>query len=152
MDQMSAAAPSFEDVVARQNFTLAIPAGIAAALIGAALWAMVTVVTHMKIGLAAIAIGYVVGQAIKAVGHGIDKRFGVLGAICALLGCVLGNAFSGLAFFADARHLDFGQLLAVTSPDLVVRLMVAFASPMDLLFYGIAIYEGYRFSFKYRRV
>jgi hypothetical protein len=28
--------------------------------------------------------------------------------------------------------------------------MEAFFSPMDLLFYGIAIYEGYRFSFKYR--
>ena len=152
MDEMSAAAPSLEDLVARQNFALAIPAGIAAALIGAALWAMVTVITNLQIGLVAVGVGYVVGQAVKTAGHGIDTRFGVLGALCALLGCVLGNAFSGLAFFAEGRHLGLAELLAVMSPDLVVRLMIAFASPMDLLFYGIAIYEGYRFSFKYRRV
>jgi hypothetical protein len=33
---------------------------------------------------------------------------------------------------------------------LLTRLVTTFSQPMDLLFYGIAIYEGYKFSFKYR--
>ena len=45
---------------------------------------------------------------------------------------------------------QFGvSLLAVfarLTPDVVVNLMELTFRPMDLLFYGIAIYQGYRFS------
>jgi hypothetical protein len=41
-------------------------------------------------------------------------------------------------------------MLDLLNPAIVVRAAMHFAQPMDLLFYGIAIYEGYRFSFKYR--
>jgi hypothetical protein len=101
----------------------------------------------MQLGLIAVAIGYVVGQAIRRVGKGIDTKFGVLGALCALFGCVLGNSLSALAFVAQATHVSMLDLL---NPAIVVRATMHFAQPMDLLFYGIAIYEGYRFSFKYR--
>lgn len=120
----TAHALAVEQIRAAQNFTLAIPAG-----------------------LIAIAIGYVVGQAIQRVGKGIDTKFGVLGALCALFGCVLGNCLSALAFVAQAKHVSMFDLL---SPAMMIRATTIFAQPMDLLFYGIAIYEGYRFSFKYR--
>ena len=87
----AARALAVEQIRAAQNFTLAIPAGLVAALLGAGLWAAFTVATEMQLGLIAIAIGYVVGQAIQRVGKGIDTKFGVLGALCALFGCVLGN-------------------------------------------------------------
>ena len=32
--------------------------------------------------------------------------------------------------------------------EIVISLMRATFNPMDLLFYGIAVYEGYRFSFR----
>ena len=48
---------------------------------------------------------------------------------------------------AQAKHVAMFDLL---SPAAMIRATTIFAQPMDLLFYGIAIYEGYRFSFKYR--
>ena len=138
---------SVAEIRAAQNFALAVPAGLAAALVGAGVWAAFTVATEMQLGLIAIAIGYVVGQAIRHAGKGIDPKFGVLGAVCALIGCALGNTLSALAFVAQAGHVPMLNLL---DPGLIIRATTAFAQPMDLVFYGIAIYEGYRFSFRYR--
>ncbi|MGO9484619.1 MAG: hypothetical protein ACLPX9_08555 [Rhodomicrobium sp.] len=141
---------SVEKVRAEQNFPLAIAAGVGAAAVGAVLWAVVTVTTKMELGLMAVAVGYLVGQAIKAAGQGVDAKFGYLGAACGFLGCAGGNVLSSIAFFAQARSLSFAQTLDVLSPDLVTRLAKATFDPIDLLFLAIGVYEGYVFSFKYR--
>jgi hypothetical protein len=135
---------------AQQNFPLAIAAGLGASLAGAIAWAIVTVVTEMKLGLMAVAIGYIVGQAIRATGKGVDQQFGILGAACALFGCVVGNVLSAVAFYAKVKGLGFGDVMQILDFDFVTRVTTATAQPMDLLFYGIAIYEGYRFSFRYK--
>jgi hypothetical protein len=135
---------------AQQNIGLAVVAGLGAALICAIIWAVITVITKMELGLIAVALGYIVGQAVRAAGKGIDQQFGVVGAACALLGCVLGNVLSALAFYAQGNGLDFSGLMAQLSPDLVVRTSSASFQAMDIVFYGIAIYEGYRFSFRYK--
>jgi hypothetical protein len=139
-------------ILVAQNFNLAIPAGIGAAILGAVAWAVVTVATEMQLGLMAIAVGYLVGRAIRAVGHGVEPKFGYLGAACALLGCVAGNLLSDIAFYAKIRHIGLGQALGDLDMAMLVKLVSTFSQPMDLLFYGIAIYEGYKFSFKYRLV
>lgn len=135
---------------AEQNFPLAVAAGLATALAGAVLWAVVTVVTKMELGLMAVAIGYLVGQGIRATGKGIDQKFAILGAACALLGCVVGNFLSVIAFFAQLKHFSFFAVLGSFDFGLYQRLMTISFQPMDLLFYGIAIYEGYRFSLRYK--
>jgi hypothetical protein len=137
-------------ILAAQNFNLAILAGIGAAVLGAALWAVVTVATKTELGLMAILVGFLVGRAIRAVGHGVDKKFGYLGAGCALIGCIVGNVLSDIGFYANIRGIGFGQALSDLDMALLTRLVTTFSQPMDLLFYGIAIYEGYKFSFKYR--
>lgn len=43
-----------------------------------------------------------------------------------------------------SRQFDSGELALV----LQRLVMVATFSPMDLLFYGIAVYEGYKLSFR----
>jgi hypothetical protein len=139
-------------ILAEQNFRLAIPAGLIAALGGAILWAVFTVETHYELGLIAVAIGYLVGHAIKIVGKGVEQKFGYLGACCALLGCALGKILSVLAFYAQAKHLSFADLLSVGPVQVAASLMPRVASPMDLLFAAIAVYEGYKFSFKYRLI
>jgi hypothetical protein len=141
---------SIEQAQAGQNFPLAVIAGIGGAAVGAILWAGVTVATEMKLGLMALAVGYIVGQAIRAAGQGVDAKFGYLGAACGLLGCAAGDVLSNVVFFAHARSLSFAQTLAVLSPDLLTRLIKAAFDPMDLLFLAIGVYEGYKFSFKYR--
>lgn len=134
--------------VAKSNFGLAIAGGLAAAVAGAALWAGVTVATNMELGVMAIAVGFMVGYAVRNLGKGTDISFGIVGAVCALLGCGLGNLLSGVAFYAQAKGLPFFQVLTGSDFDFLERLMTAFFQPMDLLFYGIAIYEGFKFSLR----
>jgi hypothetical protein len=130
-----------------ENFPLAVAAGLGAALVGAAIWATVTVATQMQLGIIAIAIGYVVGQAIRATGHGRSQKFGILGAVCGLIGCVAGNLLGYFAFYAQATHIEYMDVFGRLSVPLIQKLFTVFFSPMDLIFYAIAVYEGYRFSF-----
>jgi hypothetical protein len=139
-------------ILSQQNFNLAIPVGIGAAVLGSVAWAVVTVATEMQLGLMAVAVGYLVGRAIRAVGHGVEPKFGYLGAACALLGCLIGDVLSDIAFYAKIRHIGFAEALGNLDMDLLTKLITTFAQPMDLLFLAIALYEGYKFSFKYRLV
>ena len=141
---------SLDHIRREQNFGLATAAGIVAALIGGVLWAVVTVVTKTELGLMAIGVGFLVGRAIRTAGQGIDPKFGYLGALCALAGCVLGNLLSDVAFYADLMKIGLPQAFASLSVDLLTKLVSGFFKPMDLLFYAIAIYEGYKFSFKFK--
>ena len=140
---------SIEQVRAQQNFPLAVIAGISAALLGAVLWAAVTVTTEYKLGLMALAVGYMAGQAIRLAGQGVDAKFGYLGAACGFLGCAAGDVLSNIVFFAHAKSLSFAQTLNILTPDLLMALAKIAFDPMDLLFLAIGVYEGYKFAFKY---
>jgi hypothetical protein len=140
-------APAPEASEAPENFPLAIAAGLIVAIVGAGLWAAITVATKFQIGIMAVALGYAVGQGIRAVGHGRTQKFGILGAVCALIGCMLGNLLSAVMIFADQAHVPFMTVLFDSNLNFLFSLMKDFFQVLDLLFYGIAIYEGYRFSF-----
>jgi hypothetical protein len=131
----------------KQNLPLAIAAGTGAAIIGAIIWAVFTVMTNYQVGLIAIAIGFLVGYAVR-LGNGVDKIFGVTGALLALLGCVLGNVLSLIGFFAKSEQVSFFSALGSIDYSVLPQVMISAFDPMDLLFYGIALYEGYRFSFR----
>jgi hypothetical protein len=125
---------------------LAALAGIGAAVAGAALWALVTVLTNYELGIMAIAVGFMVGRAIIFVAKHGNGTLGIVGGACALFGCVLGNLLSAVGFAAQAWHMSYFDVLMHLDVDTVVRLMTATFGVMDLLFYAIGIYEGYRFS------
>jgi hypothetical protein len=65
---------------------------------------------------------------------------------------VLGNLLSACGFFAAARELPVlgvvGRVLA--SPDLALSLLQATFNEMDLLFYGVAVYEGFKLARRQR--
>lgn len=131
-----------------QNLPFAIISGIAAALVAAVLWAVVTVATQYQIGFMAIVVGLMVGYTIRYTGKGIDKTFGIIGAALALFGCVLGNFLSLIGFFANAEGLGYMEAMGMIDFALVPEIMIETFNPMDLLFYGLAVYEGYQFSFR----
>lgn len=131
-----------------QDFNLGLAAGLVAALIGAALWAGITIVTKYQIGWMAVGVGFLVGFAVRQFGRGIEPRFGYLGAALALLGCGLGNLFAVLGIVAGHEHVSFFTLLGRVRWTAVPQIMAATFSPMDVLFYGIALYEGYKLSFR----
>lgn len=123
-------------------------AGLAAAVAGAVVWAVITVVTGYQIGFMAVGIGFLVGYAVRQAGKGLDKGFGFAGALLALLGCLLGNFLTVIHFVAEAENLGYFDTLTRIDPTTIPELMAITFSPIDLLFYGIAIYEGYKLSFR----
>jgi hypothetical protein len=131
-----------------QNLPLALIGGFAAALIGAFLWATITVTTHFQIGFMAVGVGFIVGYTVRYFGKGLDTIFGVLGAFLALLGCLLGNFFGLVGFAAMEEGYGYFEILQLIDYNLVPAIMIDSFNGMDLFFYGIAIYEGYRFSFR----
>jgi len=73
-----------------------------------------------------------------------------MGALLSLGGCVLGNLMSGCGFVAIHEKTTFFHVLGLVlgHPAAAGRLLGLMFQPIDLLFYGIALYEGYRFSFR----
>lgn len=133
---------------AEQSLGLGIAAGAVASLAGAAAWAAVTVATGWQIGFMAIGVGLLVGYAVRLAGKGVTAPFGVAGAALALLGCALGNLLAVTAMVAQHQGVAFLDALSQLTPQLARELMVASFQPMDLLFYGTGLYEGYRLSFR----
>lgn len=129
-----------------QNFTSGALLGLVASVVGAAVWAVVTIATEYQIGFMAIGVGYLVGIAVRIGGKGLDPAFSYLGAGLALFGCLLGNLFTVCGFIAINEGVSFFEVLSLLDFQIVQELMIETFSPLDLLFYGIAIYEGYKLS------
>lgn len=139
---------ALEQLRAQQNWLGGALAGSVAGAFGAAVWAGITVATGYQIGIVAIAIGFLVGFAVRTAGRGIDPIFGVTGGALALLACAAGNLLTICVLVAQQRGIGLMEILSRLDPALVRDLMVATFSPMDLVFYAIAVYEGYKLSFR----
>jgi len=130
----------------QQNLIGALVAGAASASVGAGLWALITVVTEYQIGWMAVGVGFLVGFSVRAVVRGIDPIFNVIGAVFALVGCAAGNLLAVCGIVAVHQELAFTDVLMGLDFNVAKDLMVATFSPMDLAFYGFAIFEGYKLS------
>jgi len=119
-------------------------AGLTAAIIGAIIWAVVTVTTKYQIGFMALGVGALVGFALR-IGNG-GKVFGVLGALLALFGCILGNYLSLIAFASTEQHVAFFRMLNSADVTKVISAMWEDFISASVLFYALAAYEGYKFS------
>lgn len=131
-----------------QDLMNAIIGGLFLSIISALIWAVVTVATEYQIGYMAIGVGLLVGMGVRFFGAGIDQVYGIIGAFFALLGCLLGNLFSQIGFIADGQSLGYLQTLMLVDKDTLLLILEETFSPMDLVFYGIAVYEGYKFAFR----
>jgi hypothetical protein len=131
-----------------QNLVGGVLAGLAAAVAGAVVWALITVATGYQIGFMAVGVGFLVGYAVRQAGKGLGQGFGIAGALLALLGCLLGNFLTVVHFVAEAENLGYFDTLTRIDLAAIPELMAITFSPIDLLFYGIAIYEGYKLSFR----
>jgi len=133
---------------AEQSMPLALAAGVVAALVGAVVWAVVTDMTGYQIGWMAVGVGFLVGFAVQYLGKGIERPFQYAGAACALLGCILGNYFAMVGLAAQDVHVDVFTMISRIPLDKAGMVIQSSFQPMDLLFYAIAVYEGFRFSLK----
>ena len=131
-----------------QNLSMGVVGGFGAAIIGAVVWALITSFTQYQIGFMAIGIGFLVGYAVRRMGQGVDPIFGYSGAGFSLLGCVLGNILTTCIITAQQEGVALSQVLAELNFTVAIEIMKFTFSPIDLIFYGLAIYYGYRLSFR----
>ncbi|NOR36791.1 MAG: hypothetical protein GQ577_08590, partial [Woeseiaceae bacterium] len=120
-----------------QNLVVGGMAGLIAAVAGAAVWAGVTVVTEYQIGWMAVGLGFLVGIAIRTMGRGIDQVFGVVGAVMALVGCVLGNVFTTAWYISAQTGSSLMSVLTQLDMELMIDLITESFQVMDILFYGL---------------
>lgn len=135
-----------QEVRDNQNLAMGVMGGIAAAAVGALVWAAVTYYTGYQIGWMAVGIGFVVGLAIRHFGKGVDLSFGIAGAVLALAGCLAGNIFTYCIVIATETGAKVEEVLAQLEFQIIVEMLVDTFSPLDTLFYGLAIYYGYKYS------
>jgi hypothetical protein len=131
-----------------QNLPFGILGAFGAAVIGAVLWATITVATEYQIGYMAIAVGFIVGFANRMLGKGVDQIFGIIGGVLALFGCVLGKFFSLVGFVAKENNSGYFDTFSLIDFGMVPSVMMEAFSPLDILFYGLAVYQGYKISFR----
>lgn len=137
-----------DEIRLNQNIGMGILGGAIGAVIGAILWAMVTAVIEYQIGWMAIGVGFLVGKCVSYFGKGIDSYFRVIGATFSLVGCILGNLLTVLIVISNQEGIAFLELLKLLDLQISIEILIDTFSPMDLLFYAFALYEGYKFSVK----
>jgi len=131
-----------------QNLPMGIGLTAAVGLLCAGIWAAITVATGYQIGYMAVGVGAAVGFTMRFAGKGIDPVFGYAGAAIALISCLIGNYLSGVGFVAEYAGLSLFETYSQYGASFFIEVMMDQFSVMDLLFYGLALYEGYRFSFR----
>ena len=139
---------ALRDVRAKQSLGMAIAGGFAASVVAALIWAAITYMTQYQIGYMAIGVGVMVGFAVRFLGKGIDIQFGIVGAAFSLFGCLLGNLLTVIisaALFEGVPVIDMLVLL-LTNPKVIIDIFIETFSAIDLLFYGLAIYAGFRYG------
>jgi hypothetical protein len=143
---IEASASLREPVAPSSNLIFAIVAGVVAMLVGTAIWVGVTVATNFQIGYMAVGVGFLVGLAMRFAGHGVGQPYHVIGAVLALLGCALGNLFTGCVLLAREIEVGFGEVLSKQNVEMAGEIMGAMFSPMDILFYVLAAMAGWKYS------
>jgi hypothetical protein len=88
----------------------AIVIGILAMLLGAALWAVVTVVTAREFSLVAIGVGALVGLAMFSA-RPTSAGIAAVAALLTVVGCALGEFLAIPAYVAHKEGIGFGKLV-----------------------------------------
>ncbi len=103
----------------RQSIPMGILGGIAASIIGNAIWIGVLLLGY-KIDFLALCIGFFIGYSVKFLGKGLEPKFGYIAGAIALLstlsayftiGCILFSKVNHIAFLSVFSHLDFTTAL-----------------------------------------
>jgi hypothetical protein len=139
---------NIENLKLEQNLVLGIIGGSFGGLIGAALWAAITYFSEYQVGWIALGVGFLVGYGVRKLGRGIDKVFGIAGGTIAFTSVGLGNFFASLGFLAKALEMGYIEILSGFNYALTFEFLKETFSVTDILFYIIAIYMGYKYSFR----
>jgi len=109
------------------------------------IWAAISLLTGHHLGIIAIAVGFIVGMSVAIFGGGDSWDYGQVGGFFAFFACLVGNFLAGIGLVAPP-HMNYFEALFSFDYSQTILLMQAVSSPMDLIFYGIAVIEGFKFG------
>lgn len=122
-------------------------AAIFLGIISAIIWAVVVKVTGYNLGVAAIAVGFLVSQGFVWAGKGDSAVWGVIAAIIATLSILIGNLLTVIIFASEYYEITFFQMLQVIDIGGLFTYMIQTFEAFDLVFYAIALQTAYKRSF-----
>jgi hypothetical protein len=129
------------------NFAGALLLGLGAAVLSALLWYAVVVLINYQLGIVAIAVGWIVAQAVVwGSGGQRGRHFQVLSVAGTLVAMTLSEYLIVYHFTALAlAQQGYGPLpLLLPVPTMGMLIFEGLKSdPMTLLFWGIALWEAY---------
>ncbi len=140
-----------EELKLNQSLIGALTGGFIGAAVGAVLWAILTAAIKYQIGYMAMGVGFITGFLVRKMGRGFEKHYGFIGAAWSLIGCLAGNLLAILIMVSQQESIPFFALLQMVRLDILFQIAIETFDARDLIFYGIAVYEGYHFSFITRR-
>ncbi len=137
-----------QPAVLSSNLVLGIVGGAIAAVVGAVIWAAITVTTNLEIGYAAVGLAFLVGVAVRNLGRGYTQVYGVVGAVCSLLGIVLGKVFTVIWIVADKDQVSVFSLLGQIDWSKLFGVIGDTLGPIDFVFGVIALMLGFKYSIR----
>lgn len=126
-----------------QNFFYAFLGGLLVAAIAALGWAFATAITGFQAVYMALGVGLLVGIAVRFFGAGINRVFGVLAALLALAGSLLGYYLSQTSLLGKVYLASILKVPEYLHLDLMIGSIRDTFVPLDLLFYGLAALLAY---------
>ena len=139
---------NMEALLKEENLPSAIIWGLLASVAGAIIWGLISVSANIQMGIMAVGMGFIVGHVVRAKGKGIRPIFGIVGALLSLFGCFLGDFLSIIGFVAKEYNQPFIETLLHTDFGVMANALFKNLFSMTALFYGIALFEGYKLSFR----
>jgi hypothetical protein len=120
-------------------------AGIVAAVLATALWYAVVVISHYQLGIVAIVVGFLVGQAVVL---GASRRGSIalvgISVVLTLLALVI-SEYLIIANFVSQQLAPGETIELIQSPAFVVEVVVESvkADPLTLAFWAIALFQAF---------
>jgi hypothetical protein len=120
-------------------------AGVAAALAGAALWAVVDYASGYNTSIVSLVIGLLVGWAVRSTCGGPAPRpLAVTAGVLAVAGAALGQLLAVYALVAKQSHVSFLTAVRGLPAHYVWLDYRSSAGALTLLFFALAGWWGYR--------
>jgi hypothetical protein len=126
-------------------FPRALGAGLAAGLVGSALYYIVEKISGYQLAIIAIAVGFLVGRAVR---WGTGGRGGLVYQVLAVALTYTAIAFSWLPLVLEHNQEAFsiGDLFPLATFMLGLPIRIGLESPFTLVVIGIGLWEAWRFT------
>ena len=137
---------TIDELKKEQRFDTAIILGTIVGLLAAILSIFINI--SILFNIEPILIAIVVGLTIRNVGKGIDRKFGIWGAIIALVSVFTSNFFCVIVFIITTKTVSFSEALSRFDYSHFTEIVIGGFGFMNLVLCSIVAFIGYKFSFR----